>query len=411
MGSDNNNNTSVSSTTNCCNDGACHVSHHTHHHDDTKSIRTFFHQLKTNGGGNGLIGMILMFSLGLLVGIGTVSAVKKYDPSSSMQLVRGGSTSSSAVQYKTSSSSTSTTSSLSEDCQTKLDRFERVWDDRRQVRVDIMNDATKQKKNVYDLLWRETIPPRSDPKYDKIKETDENHYEKYIFDLFEPEAVCVTEERFGGTNHHRRYDSFGDGPKFACGVDYLHDLYKDKKDNNNCLVYSIGSNNKIDFEVAVKEYIGCEIHTFDPTLSTPFVGDDYATFHPWGLGKDHAKVKFNDKSFSTKSLERIVKDLGHTNRKIDMFKIDCEGCEYDAMPPVFDAVAKGQLQIDQILIELHRKPDPYELFADFFGAADKAGYRITHKERNHWGCGGFGCIEYVFVSEDFLRRSTAAAIC
>ncbi|KAL3935350.1 MAG: hypothetical protein SGARI_003014 [Bacillariaceae sp.] len=230
-----------------------------------------------------------------------------------------------------------------------------------------------------------------------------------IFDLFEPEAVCLAEERFGGTSE-QRFVAFGDGPKFVCGVDYLRESYQAKKED--CLVYSIGSNNNILFERAVKQHIGCEIHTFDPTLQKPFIGGEYATFHPWGLGKDGETIKVKKPtpmSFTTRSLESIMTELGHTQRKIDIFKIDCEWCEYDAMPPVFDAIASGKMQIDQILIELHAMP--YETLTDFFAAVDRAGFRLTHKERNGWGCGGTGCVEYVFVSPSFLRRTTAAAMC
>lgn len=51
-----------------------------------------------------------------------------------------------------------------------------------------------------------------------------------LFDPYEPEAVCLTEERFGGTY---RYGSLGDGPKFVCGMETL-----DRKD---CLVYNVST--------------------------------------------------------------------------------------------------------------------------------------------------------------------------
>ena len=35
--------------------------------------------------------------------------------------------------------------------------------------------------------------------------------------------------------------------------------------------------------------------------------------------------------------------------------------------------------------------------------ADDARMRVFHKERNHWGCEGYRCLEYAFVSEEFLR--------
>lgn len=175
---------------------------------------------------------------------------------------------------------------------------------------------------------------------------------------------------------------------------------------------SIGSNNNILFEKAVKNHIGCEIHTFDPTLLRPFVGDEYATFHPWGLGEEGERVHIKklNVTFYTRSVRSIVEELGHTGRKIDIFKIDCEGCEFEAMPPVFEAMAAGSMQIDQLLIEIHAYVS-YEEMTDFFAMADHAGFRLTHKERNGWGCSGSGCVEYAFVSPSFLRRATAAAIC
>lgn len=48
---------------------------------------------------------------------------------------------------------------------------------------------------------------------------------------------------------------------------------------------------------------------------------------------------------------------------------------------------------------------------DFFAAADRAKLRIFHKERNHWGCDGYLCVEYAFASEAFLREANAALLC
>jgi hypothetical protein len=289
------------------------------------------------------------------------------------------------------------------DCQQRLDALERVNDARRAARWRTAQQAKAAGKDVYDMFWKIEVTT------DSTAEREQRNRKNMIFDLFEPEAVCLTEERFGGTSDEK-YVAYGDGPKFVCAVDYLRDSYKHRTEK--CLVYSVGSNNNIMFEKAVKNHIGCEIHTFDPTLKDPFVGNDYSTFHPWGLGKEGAKVQLKkpDVTFVTKSVTSIVKKLGHEGRKIDIFKIDCEGCEFDAMPPVFQAMAKGRLQIDQLLIEMHAYVS-YDEMTDFFALADKAGFRITHKERNGWGCGGSGCVEYALVSSSFLRQATAAAIC
>ena len=298
------------------------------------------------------------------------------------------------------------------DCKSRLDALERFYDERRGKRQKRVQVARETSQNVYqsssDVL-------RTYPFQPKIA----------LFDLWEPEAVCIVEERSGGDE---RFDAFSDGPKFVCGVDYLRELYSttDKQQTDTqqqqqqqqrrrqptepCLVYSVGSNNDVAFEKAIKRDIGCEIHTFDPTLTKPFVGDAYSTFHPWGLGEEGASDR---RGFKEYSFDHIARELGHTNRTINILKIDCDGCEYTTMPPVFEAVAKGKFKIDQILIEMHRPgvQDIFEPPTKFFELADKAGYRITHKERNHWGCAGAHCVEYALVSNDFLRSMTASVIC
>jgi hypothetical protein len=233
-----------------------------------------------------------------------------------------------------------------------------------------------------------------------------------LFDLYEPEAVCFTDERFGQGKTGRRYQAFGDGPKFVCGVDLL----ASKK--GDCLVYSVGSYNQVDFEVSVKQYLDCETHTFDPTISpSTFFGDEYATFHPWGLGEDRKEVKSDGYKFTTKSLETIYRKLGHKKdkRKIDILKIDCEGCEWTVMPPIFAAIASGNLEVDQIQIEVHgptlgNKDVTEKSLKAFFKAADAAKMRISHKERNHWGCRGYERLDYAFASESFLREANSKVI-
>jgi hypothetical protein len=297
-----------------------------------------------------------------------------------------------------------------------------------------------------------------------------------FFDNYEPEAVCFTEERFGGK---QRYDAFGDGPKFACGIDYLrevttrtrttttettpvnpagdskvgqHDNEEEKQDNDNddydsssssCLVYSVGSNNQIEFEMSISQLLpGCEIHTFDPTLQQSYIGSNYSTFHPWGIGQDNVTITIQQKKqksvfvsrFVSQSLMSIYHALGHDNddhghheddaaagggrrgrRRLNILKIDCEGCEYASMIPFFEAIIHEEIQVDQILIELHSIHRPtksqWKDLNHLFAAADRAKMRITHKERNQWGCMGMKCVEYAWVSEDFLRRANGHVVC
>jgi hypothetical protein len=228
------------------------------------------------------------------------------------------------------------------------------------------------------------------------------------FDIYEPEATCFSEERFGTDV---RYHAFGDGPKFICGVDSI--AHQTALQGKKCLVYSVGSDNVFHFEIAVNSFMhaSCEVHTFDPTLEKPFEGGDYATFHPWGLGEDGVEAKFRGKKWSGKSFETIIKELGHQDRTIDVIKIDCEGCEWKTMPPLFELISSGKVKVNQVLIELHFDQASPEQMKDFFRAADKAQMRIFHKERNGWGCEGKRCVEYSFASETFLREANRDIIC
>ena len=153
--------------------------------------------------------------------------------------------------------------------------------------------------------------------------------EKVMFDLYEPEATCFREERFGSESEER-FDAYGDGPKFLCGVDLIAAKANDEN-ADGCLVYSVGSNNDVQFERAVHTHMGCEIHTFDPTLNKPFVGDMYSTFHPWGLGTDGGKegrAASKKDNWIRKSFETVMKDLGHLNRTIDILKVRTFILEY-----------------------------------------------------------------------------------
>ncbi|KAL3759531.1 hypothetical protein ACHAWU_000830 [Discostella pseudostelligera] len=190
------------------------------------------------------------------------------------------------------------------------------------------------------------------------------------YDLYEPEAVCFSEERFGST---KRYTAYGDGPKFICGVDVIAEK---SNSSEGCLVYSVGSNNRIGFEVGISNFMGCETHTFDPTLNKPFVGNKYATFHPWGLGNDGAFM---------------------VEEKAQLDRNEHGGCEWDALPPLFNAIAAGEMKVDQVLVEVHFPPSEAALAAVFL-AADKAKLRVFHKERNSWGVANC-CVEYAFVSQ------------
>ena len=71
-------------------------------------------------------------------------------------------------------------------------------------------------------------------------------------------------------------------------------------------------------------------------------------------------------------------------------------------------VSSKKIIVDQIMLELHGVD--FNNIKALFLAADDARMRVFHKERNHWGCEGYRCLEYAFVSEEFLREANAHAL-
>jgi hypothetical protein len=194
---------------------------------------------------------------------------------------------------------------------------------------------------------------------------------------------CFREERIGTS---------GEGGKWMCDVEALRDKVDD------CLIYSIGSNNDFSWESAVKARApNCEIHVFDPTVINATNKPKNVFFHKWGLTHHKSKKSDHATNPNLKSLAEISNLLGHNNKTLDVFKIDCEGCEWDTHQMWF---ASGFHKIEEILVELHHgtnKPSPNSRAKQFFTHLHESGYRIFHKEPNVHYSGGSGlCVEFAF---------------
>lgn len=189
----------------------------------------------------------------------------------------------------------------------------------------------------------------------------------------------------------------GDGPKWVC------DPHRIAQKTSNCLVYSIGSFGHFGFEESVLSDIHpeCEIHTFDPELQ----GESFAEkapkmvhYHAWGLGSGDN----TDSTHKYMTLNDTVTLLGHAGRTIDIFKIDCEGCEFSTFDGWFDA----DINLKQILVEVHGTPSNVN---DLFRRLQHEGYVTFHKEPNiknsNLISSTFMCVEYAFLklNQDFFR--------
>merc|ERR1719164_32716 len=105
-----------------------------------------------------------------------------------------------------------------------------------------------------------------------------------------------------------------------------------------------------------------------------------ATYHQVAVGLDGQNLF---EGVPTKSIPTLVAQLGHTGRRIDIFKMDCEGCELE----VYEGFVHPNVSIRQIQLEVHspgtrssnvREHQLNPLFETLF----KAGYVIFNKEPN-----------------------------
>ena len=144
--------------------------------------------------------------------------------------------------------------------------------------------------------------------------------------------------------------------KFVCNPQRL--AYAGKK--SGCLIYSVGSAGDFSFEDAIFNLHGrdCEIHVFD-TANWERSGDvekKNIHYHTWGLLSTYDSSKSvvwpKGRKGGFKTFPETLDLLGHRNRTIDVFNIDCEGCKWSTIK---DWIG---FDIRQILIEMHGVPTP-----------------------------------------------------
>lgn len=197
----------------------------------------------------------------------------------------------------------------------------------------------------------------------------------------EPTISCASEKRVGAS---------GDGGKWLCDAYRIAQL-------QICNVMSIGSNNDWSFEIAVHQLNPlCNIYTFDHTI-TPAQKPDFVTFLPFGLSE------MDEENLLT--IPSAVQKIGLQGQKIDIFKIDCEGCEY----ALFNHTDFNLVHLQQIVVEIHavaRYKDKKGMYPisttsihKFFNTMAHNKYVIFHKEGNG-GC----CTEYSFIKLDLHEQ-------
>ncbi|KAK3607177.1 hypothetical protein CHS0354_007092 [Potamilus streckersoni] len=102
---------------------------------------------------------------------------------------------------------------------------------------------------------------------------------------------------------------------------------------------------------------------------------DNVTFYMIGLG---AKNEILENRWKMKTLEQIRRDLKHTERTINILKIDIEGSEWISIPQM---VSSGTLRsVNQMQIELHGNGTEHDL--KVLRMLYEDGFRLFMRDRN-----------------------------
>ena len=185
-----------------------------------------------------------------------------------------------------------------------------------------------------------------------MSETNHDHGRFFPFDIM---ANCTELACVGGPCR-------GDTSKIVCGMPELtHVRVTSARKDEKCIIYSIGGNNKWEFEVALLQETPCEVHTFDctgPVSRFQKPDHDRLIFHHVCLGTRHEDAPpecvGTEKCGETWTLLEMQRSLGHKN--IDLFKIDIEGFEwplFESWPELADSHSPEVVLPYQILVEIH----------------------------------------------------------
>lgn len=177
----------------------------------------------------------------------------------------------------------------------------------------------------------------------------------YLLEYFAPLYPCIPEERLG---------RWRDEGKWVCRVGSL---------NASSVVYSIGSNSQDTFERELFSRTRAQIHVFDHTLSA----DEQVKLRRRREYRFHAKgiAVASNASANIMSLQAMMEMLHHTYT--DVFKIDCEGCEYEVLTSILNNTHAAPF--GQVLVEVHKVPHRAVL-APFLQMMEARGYRLFHAE-------------------------------
>jgi FkbM family methyltransferase len=202
--------------------------------------------------------------------------------------------------------------------------------------------------------------------------------------------------------------------------------------SSSCVVYSFGIGGDFGYEDYMASQ-GCEVHAFDPTAELREAHQSHSVpnvhFHYMGLTGKNATTQKLDLSYGTidpsllKDLPTIMNLLNHTH--LDVLKIDCEGCEWDALTTLSkeDLATKVKLlNLEIHFSDLHHVPPLqsyltlFETILDsfkiFFRHDNQGGTTPVHTSAELMSAGlpdNQCCIEYAFWNIGFSGGNAGAS--
>ena len=133
----------------------------------------------------------------------------------------------------------------------------------------------------------------------------------------------------------------------------------------DCLVVSVGIGMEWDFEVQAAAR-GCEVHALDPTMAlreahtsmAAIFSERYPRLHFHFLGLSSERLGQTSEFFGTdlgpvQPLDAMLRTIGVLGRRIDVLKIDCEGCEWSTFTYLARRHPRLLCRVNQLNIELH----------------------------------------------------------
>ncbi|XP_070552256.1 uncharacterized protein [Ptychodera flava] len=192
-------------------------------------------------------------------------------------------------------------------------------------------------------------------------------------------------------SHHMGHDANDDGGWDVCFEPRIG------LNSTTCLVYSIGIGDDWSFDEAMATY-GCDVFAFDPSIHKPsHKHSERVWFYNFGLLDKNSDKHFgrsmissNTQQWKVRTLEGLMAEMDHQNRKIDILKIDIEGAEWQSL---YQMLERGTLQyVKQLVFEVHLwKPKPGREIADFqekfsiLKWLEEQGFRMWHWHENLCG--------------------------